>query len=188
MANETTTTPPHGLGQSGPVLCGVAEDPHAPVVVGVAAQLARALAAPLILAHVTLADFPPGISAAAYGQARLLEEQHEHADEFTDNLLLLARLARGRTSNASSAVEHRPKHSSSSHIRNALSCLSSAPLVKDPSGRCLRGSVSHHLSSHAPCPVVIVPPKMSIGTDEDGDDAVRGLPDEASLGLSRTDW
>ena len=95
-----------------PVLCGVADDPHAPKVVATAANLARKLAAPLILAHVTPAEVPPGVSAAADGQARLREEENEHANELIDGLL--ARLgARAPPSSASSPVARRKRHSRS---------------------------------------------------------------------------
>ena len=186
-ANGDTAPPPPGLGPQ-PVLCGVAEDLHAPVVVRIAARFARALAAPLILAHVTQADFPPGISAAAYGQARLLEEQHEHADEFTDNLIMISGLA------PTTPVKRIIGRGTAAETLEQLAEIERAQLLvigttgKGSLATLLKGSVSHHVSSHAPCPVVLVPPRLSIATDEEAEETASELPDEATLGLSRTDW
>jgi len=188
LFHETTTKRPQGLDQPGPVLCGVAEDSHAAMVVAVAAQLARALGAPLVFAHATLADLPPGVSAAADGQARLLEEERGHANEFIDTLLLSA-LTRGTD------VKRIIARGTPAETLERLAHTEGAQLLvigttgKGSLGTLLRGSVSKHLTSHAPCPVVLIPPKLSTCTDDDeADETLRDLPHEAGLGMSRTDW
>jgi nucleotide-binding universal stress UspA family protein len=141
--------------QARPVLCGVADDRHAPTVVAVAARLARQLAAPLILAHITPAHVPPGISAAADGPARLHEEERQHADELIDALLtgivsgtdVMRVVARGTLAET---------------LENLAGTERAQLLVVGANGRgslgtLLTGSVSGHVTSHARCPVVVVP-------------------------------
>jgi hypothetical protein len=92
-AAEAAATHPRSPRQTRPVLCGVADDPQRPTVVTFAARLAKALAAPLILAHVTPAHVPPGVSAAPEDRARFRREEHDDVDKLL--AALLSRLATG---------------------------------------------------------------------------------------------
>jgi nucleotide-binding universal stress UspA family protein len=176
---------PHSPDQTRPVLCGVANDRHAPAVVAVAARLARKLAAPLVLAHVTPAHVPPGVSAAADGQARLREEEKEDADELIDALLsgpvsgadvkrVVARGTPGRTLEELASRERAQLLVIGATGRGSLGAL-------------FKGSVSQDVISHARCPVVVVPPDVKRPADE-GHDKSDESPDLAGVGLGRTTW
>jgi nucleotide-binding universal stress UspA family protein len=177
-AEEAAAALPRSPGK--PVLCGVADDPHAPKIVATAANLARKLAAPLILAHVTPAEVPPGVSAAADGQARLREEENEHANELIDGLL--ARLVPG------AAVKRIVTRGTPKETLEELAGVERAQLLvigtsgKGSLGALLRGSVSQHVISHAPCPVVVVPPDLSRSTDDEDDDS-SDIPDVTRVSL-----
>jgi nucleotide-binding universal stress UspA family protein len=166
--------------QARPVLCGVADERQASTVVGVAARLARALAAPLILAHVTPAHVPPSVSAVPDGQVRLREEEKEHANELIDGLL--SRLVLG------AAVERIVTRGTPKETLEKLAGVERAQLLvvgtsgKGSLGALLRGSVSQHLVSHAQCPVVVVPPELRRRDDEENDDS-SDIPDLAGVGF-----
>jgi nucleotide-binding universal stress UspA family protein len=176
---------PKSPDQTRPVLCGVAEDAHAPTVVAVAARLARKLAAPLVLAHVTPAHIPPGVSAAADGQARLREEEKEHADELIDALLS------GLVSGAD--VKRVVARGTAAETLEDLAGTERAQLLvigatgKGSLGALLKGSVSQHVTSHARCPVVVVPPHLMRPEDE-GYDESSDIPELAGVGFGRANW
>jgi nucleotide-binding universal stress UspA family protein len=175
---------PQSPDQTRPVLCGVADDRHAPAVVAVAARLARRLAAPLVLAHVTPAHIPPGVSAAADGQARLREEEKEHADELIDALLS------GLVSGAD--VKGVVARGTAAETLEDLAGTERAQLLvigatgKGSLGALLKGSVSQHVTSHARCPVV-VPPHLMRPEDE-GYDESSDIPELAGVGFGRANW
>jgi nucleotide-binding universal stress UspA family protein len=144
--------------QARPVLCGVTNDRHAPAVVAVAARLARSVAAPLILANVTPARIPPGVSAAPAGATRLREEETEDAHELIDALLsgLVADTRVKRIVARGTPAETLEELAHTEHAQL---------LVIGTSGKgsfrtLVEGSHSQHLTSHAPCPIVIVPPVL----------------------------
>jgi nucleotide-binding universal stress UspA family protein len=184
-AEETAAAFPPRSDQARPVLCGVADDPHASTVVAVAARLARALAAPLILAHVTPARVPPGVSAAPDGQARLREEEKEQADELID--AVLSRLVLGAD------VKRVVTRGTPEKTLEELADVERAQLLvigtsgKGCIGALLRGSVSQHVVSHAQCPVVVVPPDLGRPGDQ-GDDESGDIPDLAGAGIGRSNW
>jgi nucleotide-binding universal stress UspA family protein len=141
------------------VLCGVDDSQRSPTVVAVAAQLARQLAVPLVVAHVTPADIPPGVSAAPAGQERLHKQQAEDAGHLID--VLISRVTAGTDIGrivitgdpAKSLVELAAKQNAS------LLVIGSGG--KRAVSAALTGSVSRHVANNAPCPVVIVPPTLS---------------------------
>jgi nucleotide-binding universal stress UspA family protein len=181
-AEETAAAFPQSPDQARPVLCGVADDPHAPIVAAVAARLARKLAAPLVLAHVTPAHIPPGVSAAPDGQARLREEEKEHADELID--ALLPRLVIGTD------VRRAVARGTPAETLEALAGKERAQfLVIGAAGRgslgaLFRGGVSQHTTSHARCPVVVVPPDLTRPDDRE-DDASGDISEVAGVGFGR---
>jgi nucleotide-binding universal stress UspA family protein len=162
---------PQSPDQARPVLCGVADDRHAPTVVAVAAGLARKLAAPLVLTHVTPAYVPPGVSAIPAGQARLREEEAKDADQLID--ALLSRVVSGTD------VSRVITPGAPAETLEQLADTAGAQLLvigsagKGALGALLRGSVSQHVVGHAPCPVVVVPPELTLFPREDEE------PDEA---------
>jgi nucleotide-binding universal stress UspA family protein len=131
--------------------------------VAVAERLARKLAAPLILAHVTPAHVPPGVSATPDGQARLRNQEKEHADELID--ALLSRLALGAD------VKRVVTRGTPEKALEELAGAERAQLLvigcsgKGALGALFRGSVSQHVINNARCPVVVVPPELRIPTD-----------------------
>jgi nucleotide-binding universal stress UspA family protein len=143
-----------------PVLCAVADDPHASTVVRTAATLANAMRAPLVLTHVTPADIPPGVSTIPNGQARLREEEERDATQLIDALLSGAAaganvrrlIARGPT--AKTLVDLA--------AREYASLLVVGSGRKGPVFAALSGSVPSHVAKHAPCPVVLVPPACRV--------------------------
>jgi nucleotide-binding universal stress UspA family protein len=181
-AEETAAAFPPRSHRARPVLCGVADDPHASTVAAVAARLAKALAAPLVLAHVTPAHVPPGVSAAPDGQVRLRQEEKEHADELID--AVLSRLVLGadvkrvvtRGTPEETLEELAGKERAQLLIIGATGKGSLAALFK--------GSVSRHAIGHAPCPVVVVPPHVMRPADDGHDKSNEGL-DLAGVGLRR---
>ena len=144
--------------QQQPVLCGVTNDGHAPAVVAVAARLARSLAAPLILTNVTPAHIPPGVSAAPAGPTRLREEETEDAHQLIDALLseLVSGTRVKRVVASGVPAETLEKLARTEHAQ----LLVVGTTGKGRLGALLEGSVSQHLTSHAPCPIVVVPPAM----------------------------
>jgi nucleotide-binding universal stress UspA family protein len=187
-AEEAAAAFPRRPDQARPVLCGVADDRHAPVVVAVAARLARTLAAPLILAHVTPAHVPPGVSAAPEGQARLHEEEKQHGDELID--AMLSRLV------SSTDVMRIVARGTPAETLEELARREGAQLLvigasgKGSLGALLKGSVSQHVIGHAWCPVVVVPPELTLRPHDEDDDAVSDIsdPDLAGIGSGRTSW
>jgi nucleotide-binding universal stress UspA family protein len=184
-AEEAAAAFPRRSNGACPVLCGVADDRHASTVVSVAERLARALSAPLILAHVIPAHVPPGVSAAPEGQARLREEEKEHADELID--ALLSRLVLGadvkrvvtrgtpeRTLEELAGKEHAQLLVIGATGKGSLEAL-------------FKGSVSQHVISHARCPVVVVPPEVMRPADG-GHHKSDESPDLAGVGLGRASW
>jgi nucleotide-binding universal stress UspA family protein len=182
---EAAAAFPRSADRTRPVLCGVADDPHARTVVAVAARLARKLAAPLILAHVTPAHVPPGVSAAPDGQARLREEEKEHADELIDALLS------GLVSGAD--VKRVVARGTTPETLEELAGAERAQLLvigatgKGTLGALLKGSVSQHVTSHARCPVVVVPPDLMRPEDE-GYAESSDIPELAGAGFGRASW
>jgi nucleotide-binding universal stress UspA family protein len=177
---------PRSADRARPVLCGVADDSHASTVVAVAARLARKLAAPLVLAHVTPAHVPPGVSAAPDGQARLREEEKEHADELID--ALLSRLVSGTD------VKRVVARGTPAETLEELAGTERAQLLvigatgKGSLGALLKGSVSQHVTSHARCPVVVVPPELTRLHEEEDDEADDEISDLAGVGFGRANW
>lgn len=167
-----------------PVLCGVADDRHGPTVVAVAARLAKQLAAPLILAHVTPAHVPPGVSAAADGQARLREGEKEHADELLD--ALLSGLVSGTD------VKRVVARGTPAKTLEELAGTEGAQLLvigatgKGSLETLVKGSVSQHVTSHARCPVVVVPPDLTRPDEKEDDEGSSDIPELAGVGLRRT--
>ena len=165
--------------QARPVLCGVADDRHAPAVVAVAARLARKLAAPLILAHVTPAHVPPGVSAAPEGQARLREEEKEHAEALID--ALLSRLV------STTDVKRVVARGTPAETLEELAGTECAQLLvigatgKGSLGALLKGSVSQHVINHASCPVVVVPAEVTLRHHGRDDHPVGDVSDLAGL-------
>jgi nucleotide-binding universal stress UspA family protein len=179
---------PQSPDQARPVLCGVADDRHAPTVVAVAAGLARKLAAPLVLTHVTPAYVPPGVSAIPAGQARLREEEAKDADQLID--ALLSRVVSGTD------VSRVITPGAPAETLEQLADTAGAQLLvigsagKGALGALLRGSVSQHVVGHAPCPVVVVPPELTLfpREDEEPDEALSNVADMAGVGLRRSSW
>lgn len=173
---------PRGPDQARPVLCGVADGRHAPTVVAVAARLARTLAAPLILAHVTPAHVPPGVSVAPNGRTHLRDEEKEQADALFDGLLS------GLVS--STEVKRVVARGTPSETLEELADKERAQFLvigatgKGALGALLKGSVSQHLTSHARCPVVVVPPHLMRPEDEAYDES-SDIPELAGVGLGR---
>ena len=155
-----------------PVLCGVADDRHAPTVVAVAATLARKLAAPLVLTHVTPADVPPGVSAAPNGQARLRNEEVKDANQLID--ALLSRAVSGTD------VSRVVTPGAPAETLEQLAAQEGAQLLvvgsagKGALAALLKGSVSQHVVSHAPCPVVVVPAELT-SAPRDSDETLRDV-------------
>jgi nucleotide-binding universal stress UspA family protein len=182
-AGETAAAFPPRSDHARPVLCGVADDRYASTVAALAARLAKALAAPLILAHVTPARVPPGVSAAPEGQARLREEEKEHADELID--AVLSRLVLGAD------VKRVVTRGTPERTLEELADVERAQFLvigtsgKRSIGALLRGSVSQHVVSHARCPVVVVPPDLARPGDE-GDDESGHIPELAGIGFGRS--
>jgi nucleotide-binding universal stress UspA family protein len=181
-AEEAASAFPPRSDEARPVLCGVADDAHAPTVVAVAARLARRLAAPLVLAHVTPAHVPPGVSAAADGQARLREEAKEHAGELLDALLsgLVSGTAVKRVVARGTAAETLEELAGTEHAQ----LLVIGATGKGSLGALLKGSVSQHVTSHARCPIVIVPPDLTRPDDQE-QDAPADIPELAGVGFGR---
>jgi nucleotide-binding universal stress UspA family protein len=180
---EETTTDARSPEQARPVLCGVADDRLAATVVAVAAHLARKLAAPLILTHVTPAHVPPGVSAAPHGQVRLRNEERSDADELLDALPSWAVLGTDvRRVIARGAPAETLEELAGNEDAQLLVIGSTG---KGTLGMLLTGSVPHHVLAHAPCPVVVVPPGLALRPhgEEDDDEAVIEL-----AGLGRANW
>jgi len=143
-----------------PVLCAVADDAQAAHVVAIAEQLAIALAAPLLITHVTRSDVPPGVSAVADGQARLRDSEQRDAEDLVEGLL-------AGVSPGASASRIIARGSASKTLEELANAEDASFLVIGTAGRgllsaTLNGSVSHHLAAHAPCPVVVVPPGIQL--------------------------
>jgi nucleotide-binding universal stress UspA family protein len=188
-AEEAAAAFPRSPHQARPVLCGVADDPHAPAVVAVAARLAEELAAPLILTHVTPAHVPPGVSAAPNGQARLREQETEDADQLID--VLLSRAVSG-TEVSRVVTPGMPAETLEDLARReGAQLLVIGSAGKGALGALLKGSVSHHLVNHATCPVVVVPPNVTTfpheqaSSDEESGDTA-SIADMAGTGSRRT--
>jgi nucleotide-binding universal stress UspA family protein len=165
-----------------PVLCGVADDRHAPRVVAVAARLARKLAAPLILAHVTPAHVPPGVSAAPAGQARLREDENQHANELID--ALLSRLVFGADVTRAVARGAPAETLEKLADRERAQLLVIGATGKGLLATLLKGSVSQHVTGHARCPVVLVPPDLTRPADHEHD-SLGDIRELAGLGFAR---
>lgn len=183
-AEEAAAAVPRpGSEQARPVLCGVADDARAAAVVNVAALLARKLAAPLILAHVTPAHVPPGVSAAPEGQARLREEEKEDAHALLD--VLRSPVASGIS------VEPVVARGMPAETLDALARRERAQLLvigssgKGSLGAALKGSVSQYLIGHARCPVLVVPPELTLRPQDDGGDVIAPAPDGSLAGVGR---
>jgi len=182
-AEEAAAAAPPRPDQARPVLCGVADDRHAPAVVAVAARLARKLAAPLILVHVTPAHVPPGVSAAPEGQARLREKEKEDAEALIDALL--------SRSDVSTDVKRVVARGTPAETLEELAGSERAQLLvigatgKGSLGALLKGSVSQHVIGHASCPVVVVPAEVTLRRHVGDDDPVGDVSDLAGLGLGR---
>ena len=182
-AEETAATvqqqSPH---RARPVLCGVADDRHAAAVVAVAARLARGLAAPLVVVHVTPAGVPPGVSAAADGQARLLAEENTQAEELID--ALLSGLSPG-TAVKRVVVRGRPAETLEEVAETERAQLLVIGASRKRSLRALlEGSVSQHVTGHARCAVVVVPPDVT-GAEANGDRDSSDMPELAGVGFGR---
>ena len=181
-AEETRAAHARTPGQTRPVLCGVADERLAPTVVAVAARLARKLAAPLILTHVTPAHVPPGVSAAPQGQARLRDEERSDAGELLDALLSGAVLG--------TDVRRVIARGASAETLEELADREDAQLLvigstgKGTLGTLPTGSVSHHVLAHAPCPIVVVPPGLALRPHGEEDDET--VIDRAGFG--RANW
>jgi nucleotide-binding universal stress UspA family protein len=159
-----------------PVLCGVAADGHAPSVVAVAASLAETLGSPLVAVHVTPDTIPPGVSAAAWGQARLREAEREDGELLLESLLAptATRAGTGRIVTSGRPAETLEQLAVSERAR--LLVVGSSR--KGALASSLAGSVSRRLAGHAPCPVVVVPPGLeAVDPAEDEDaEAVGAFP------------
>jgi nucleotide-binding universal stress UspA family protein len=165
-----------------PVLCGVADDHHAAAVVAVAARLARELAAPLVVVHVTPAGVPPGVSAAADGRARLLAEEKTQAGELID--ALLSGLSPG-TAVKRVVVRGRPAETLEEVAGTERAQLLVIGASRKGSLRALlAGSVSQHVTGHARCAVVVVPPDVT-GAEANGGRDSSDMPELAGVGFGR---
>jgi nucleotide-binding universal stress UspA family protein len=144
---------------TGPVVAAVTADDYVGNVLEIAHDLAERLGLELVVAHAEPADIPPGVSTVPSGQARLKEEREREANELLDGLLAehAPRLVARRvliSGSASTALEKVARDESAS-----LLVIGSAG--KGALATALSGSVSRHVATHAPCPVVVVPPEVS---------------------------
>lgn len=143
----------------GPIVAAVTSDDYATVVLEVAHELAERLGLQLVVAHVQPGDIPPGVSGAPAGQSRLMEARTTETTAFLDALLAehAPRLDARRVTvsgGAATALENIAREEQASMLvigSTGKGALASA----------LQGSVSRHVATHAPCPVVVVPPAAS---------------------------
>lgn len=131
-----------------PVLCGVADDGRARAIVAVATRLARKLAAPLVVVHVTPSSVPPGISAAP-----------------GDTLIDISTTAVKRVVARGTPAETLAKLA----VTECAQLLVIGATDKRSLGALRRGSVSQHVISHVRCPVVVVPSDLTRLDDERDD-------------------
>ncbi|HUG63907.1 MAG TPA: universal stress protein [Gaiellaceae bacterium] len=140
----------------GPIVVSVDESDGARAALRVAGDLAEALSTTLVLVHVAPRTEAPGVSTAPAGQQRLREAELEDARE------LLQRVA--SEAGLGDDVQQRAEIGSAADRIVALCAeLDASFVVLGSRGRgglksAVLGSVSNHVASNAPCPVVIVPP------------------------------
>ena len=140
----------------GPIVVSVDDSDGARAALGVAGDLAEALGSTLVLVHVAPRTEAPGVSTAPAGQQRLREAELEDARE------LLQRVA--SEAGLGDEVQQRAEiGEAADRIVTLCTELDASFVVLGSRGRgglksAVLGSVSHKVASHAPCPVVIVPP------------------------------
>jgi nucleotide-binding universal stress UspA family protein len=139
----------------GPLLCCVDNSDGARAAVRVAKTLASKLGLDLVLVHVEPPADLPGVSAAAAGHERLVEEELERGTA------LVARLAR---ETGAEDAERRVAVGPTAEAIIAICEEKRAELVVLGShGRAglraaVLGSVSGKVAAAAPCPCLVVPP------------------------------
>lgn len=143
----------------GPIVVSVDESDGARAALRVAVDLAGALGARLVLVHVAPRTEAPGVSTAPAGQQRLREAEladaHDVLRRAADELSLADR------------VELRAEvGSAADRIVAVCKDIEAAFVVLGSRGRgdlksAVLGSVSNSVATHAPCPVVIVPPAVA---------------------------
>ena len=137
-------------------MVSVDESDGARAALRVAGDLAEALHSTLVLVHVAPRTDAPGVSTAPAGQQRLREAELEDARE------LLQRVA--SEAGLGDEVQQRAEIGEAADRIVALCAeLDASFVVLGSRGRgglksAVLGSVSNTVASHAPCPVVIVPP------------------------------
>lgn len=133
------------------VVCGVDDSDGARRAAKVAAELSERLGARLVLAHVAPPPTIPGASVVPHAQEELLHREYAAAEKLLGTFAGEAhelRVAYGDPADALADVAREE---------------GAALLVVGSRGRggfasAVLGSVSNELASHAPCPVVVVPP------------------------------
>lgn len=140
----------------GPIVVSVDESDGSRAALRVAGDLAEALRTTLVLAHIAPRTEAPGVSTAAAGQQRLREAELEDARELLQRVTSEAGLG--------DEVQQRAEIGEAADRIVALCAeLDASFVVLGSRGRgglksAVLGSVSNKVASHAPCPVVIVPP------------------------------
>lgn len=136
------------------VLCSVDDSDHALAVARYAAHLARALDHELVLLHVAMPTYAPGVSAAPAGRERLREAELQGAEKLLARIALDAGLGDDVRSRAEIGDP-------AGTIVRVCEEEDAALVVLGSRGRgslkaALLGSVSTAVASNAPCPCVIV--------------------------------
>ncbi len=140
----------------GPIVISVDESDGARAALRVGRDLAEALGATLVLVHVALRTEAPGVSTAPAGQQRLREAELEDARSALRDVASAADLG--------DDVELRAEIGpAADRIVAVCEDTGASFVVLGSRGRgdlksAVLGSVSNSVASHAPCPVVIVPP------------------------------
>jgi nucleotide-binding universal stress UspA family protein len=141
----------------GPIVVSVDDSDGSRAALRVARELARALEKTLVLVHVAPRTEAPGVSTAPAGQQRLREAELEEAREALQRIATEAGLG--------DDVEQRAEiGSAADRVVAVCEELGASFVVLGSRGRgglksAVLGSVSGSVASHAPCPVVIVPPQ-----------------------------
>jgi nucleotide-binding universal stress UspA family protein len=141
-------------GSGGAVLCAIDGSKESLVAAQVGKNLAEWARLRLVLVSVEAPVTAPGVSAAAYGQERLAEQERREADEF-----LHAAAEEIGVADAKLRVELGP---TASCILGAAEDERAEFIVMGTRGRSgvravLLGSASMDVATQATCPVVLVP-------------------------------
>jgi nucleotide-binding universal stress UspA family protein len=147
----------------GPVICCVDDSEHARKALAVGRELAASLDLPLVLLHVAPLVTAPGVSAAVAGHERLKQSEIDEAQQLLSHVV--HERALGDDVELRVEVGDAPER-----ITAVCTELDASFVVLGSHGRggvrkLVLGSVSSKVATTAPCPVVIVPPRVAARTD-----------------------